>query len=296
MNWTLRRATRASKKILANAEYQLRASLLHHAHSVRHYSILGSLRVNSDQTQVIYQQGSNSTYERKGSQQVSTVGLDEKRAFTLNVAISASGVLLPFQAIFKGKTKASLPSVSSLSRDEATRLGFFFEFSGTDNYWANLGTMKSFVINILVPYFTAEKERLLLDPLQECIWQLDVWSVHASLEFQTWMFNNYHWIILDYIPGGCTGLWQPCDVGIQRMLKLSVEHSQQTTIVREVYSQLQGGAGPCDILLDTRLGTLRDHVPATLVDVYHSINNPQRIQKASYSFQYYDNVVTSNIL
>jgi hypothetical protein len=80
------------------------------------------------------------------------------------------------------------------------------------------------------------------------------------------------------------------------MLKLSVKHSQQTTIVCEVYSQLQGGAGPCDILLDTRLGTLRDRVPATLVDVYHSINNPQRIQKASYSFQYYDNVVTSNIL
>ncbi|KAF8337959.1 uncharacterized protein EI90DRAFT_3118411 [Cantharellus anzutake] len=50
--------------------------------------------------------------------------------------------------------------------------------------------------------------------------------------------------------------------------------------MREVYSQLQGGAGPCDILLNTRLGTLRDRVPATLIDVYHSINNPQRIQKA----------------
>src|SRR5260370_36653645 len=52
--------------------------------------------------------------------------------------ISASGVLLPFQAIFKGKTKVSLPSASSLCSDEADRLDFLFEFSGTDNYWANI--------------------------------------------------------------------------------------------------------------------------------------------------------------
>jgi hypothetical protein len=38
--------------------------------------------------------------------------------------------------------------------------------------------------------------------------------------------------------------------------------------------------------------TLRDRVPATLVDAYHSINNPQRIQKVIYSFQ--SNAATSN--
>ncbi|KAF8331406.1 uncharacterized protein EI90DRAFT_2920527, partial [Cantharellus anzutake] len=93
--------------------------------------------VNSDQMQVIYQQSSALTYERKGSRQVSTIGPDEKQAFTLNVAISASGVLLPFQVIFKGKTKASLPAPGSPSHDEANQLGFLFEFSGSDNYWAN---------------------------------------------------------------------------------------------------------------------------------------------------------------
>ena len=142
--------------------------------------------------------------------------------------------------------------------------------------------MKSFVIVILVPYFITEKEHLSLDPLQECIWQLDIWSVHASLEFRTWMFDNYPWIILNYIPGGCTGLWQPCDVGIQHILKLAVKHSQQTTVIHKVYSQMQQGIGTCNISLDTRLSMLRDHVPATLVDMHHSINNATWIQKVSY--------------
>ena len=82
------------------------------------------------------------------------------------------------------------------------------------------------------------------------------------------------------------GLWQPCDVGIQHMLKLAVKHSQQSAVVREVSSQLQTGMKAHNITLDTKLGTLRDHVPATLIDAYHSINNPQRIQKASYCFYY----------
>ncbi|KAF8322788.1 uncharacterized protein EI90DRAFT_2936860 [Cantharellus anzutake] len=130
--------------------------------------------------------------------------------------------------------------------------------------------MKSFVTNILVPYFSAKKGHLSLDPVQECIWQLDIWSVHASLEFWSWIFDNYPWIILDYVPGGCTGLWQPCDVGVQCLLKLMVKQSQQTTIAREIHSH----AGPSDISLDTRLGMLRNRVPATLVDAYHLINNP----------------------
>ena len=142
--------------------------------------------------------------------------------------------------------------------------------------------MKSFVIVILVPYFITEKEHLSLDPLQECIWQLDIWSIHASPKFQTWMFDNYPWIILNYIPGGCMGLWQPCDVGIQCILKLAVKHSQQTTVIYKVYSQMQQGIGACNISLDTRLSMLRDHVPATLVDVHHSINNAMWIQKVSY--------------
>lgn len=201
----------------------MHTSLLRQAYSVHHYMIPCELWVNSDQTQVIYQQNSTSTYETKGSCQVSTVGHDEKRAFTLNVAVSASGMLLPFQAIFQGKTPASLPSRNAPCYHKAMELGFIFGISSNDTYWANIEMMKTFVTLILVPYFDTHKQWLGLELDQECIWQLDVWPVHVSLEFHTWMHENYPWIILDYIPGGCTGLWQPCDVSIQHPLKHAVK-------------------------------------------------------------------------
>ena len=181
--------------------------------------IPSNLQVNSNQTQVIYQQSSALTYKRKGSCQISTIGLDKKQAFTLNVAISASGALLPFQAIFKGKTMASLPTANSLCYNEADQLSFLFEFSGTDNYWANIKIMKSFVTLILVPYFITEKE---------CLWQLKfgLFTHHShfrlgclttilglflimSLE-DVWVFGNPEMLVFNIVIGKRTSPDRKC--------------------------------------------------------------------------------------
>lgn len=72
------------------------------------------------------------TWSQTGAKQVGMVGMDEKRAFTLVVGVVADGSLLPFQAVFVGKTKASIPSATdSPNYDEAIDAGFKFECSGT---------------------------------------------------------------------------------------------------------------------------------------------------------------------
>lgn len=131
------------------------------------------------------------------------------------VGISMSGELLPFQAIYRGKSSASLPSPKALGYKKATQeLNFQFEYSKTDNHWSTIGTMKSYVTGILVPYFKSHQKQLKL-PNQICVWQIDCWSVHRSLEFLTWMTVTYPWIHIHFVPANCTGLFQPCDVGIQ---------------------------------------------------------------------------------
>ncbi|KIJ50335.1 hypothetical protein M422DRAFT_94935, partial [Sphaerobolus stellatus SS14] len=50
-------------------------------------------------------------------------------AFTVVTAISASGKLLPFQAIFKGKGQHSCPSVKAEMYHECIDLGMCFKFS-----------------------------------------------------------------------------------------------------------------------------------------------------------------------
>jgi hypothetical protein len=49
------------------------------------------------------------TWNPKGEKHISTVRMDEKRAFTLVLTISASGKLLPMQTIYFGQIAASCP-------------------------------------------------------------------------------------------------------------------------------------------------------------------------------------------
>ncbi|KAH9955279.1 hypothetical protein BGW80DRAFT_1112687, partial [Lactifluus volemus] len=97
-----------------------------------------------DQTQLVYAPGNRMTWAQTGSKQVAVVGMDEKQAFTLLVSVAADGTILPFQAIFQGKTKLSLPATSSPNYDNAMKARFKFEFSGTKTYWSNQETMRAF--------------------------------------------------------------------------------------------------------------------------------------------------------
>ncbi|KAF8231623.1 hypothetical protein L208DRAFT_1276086 [Tricholoma matsutake] len=102
--------------------------------------------------------------------------------------------------------------------------------------------MGSFVNKILAQYFDEEKIALHLPLSQKALWSIDVWSVHRSDEFQNWMKKMHPTIILDFIPGGCTGVAQPCDVGIQRPWKLSIKRSYHEDIISEIVDQLKDKA------------------------------------------------------
>ncbi|KAG2140340.1 hypothetical protein BD769DRAFT_1332145, partial [Suillus cothurnatus] len=74
---------------------------------------------------------------------------------------------------------------------------------------------------------------------QECVLQLDVWLVHKSVQFCTWLDQQYPWIKYRFVPGGCTRIAQPCDVGIQCPFKLAIKQSKHADIVEELLSLLK---------------------------------------------------------
>jgi hypothetical protein len=277
LKWVMRKPTKAAQKVPVDAALQIEISFFRCVLTVRDAPIRhAAFHVNMDQTQLVYQTGGGLTFEVVGSTQVPVVGLEEKRAFMLVVAVSSGGDLLPFQVIFKGKTLQSVPSRKAPRRDEADQLGFRFEPSCTDTYWSNLGTMKAWVTQILVPYWQGKMVEY-GTPNQECLLQLDAWKVHRSKEFREWLHAEYPWIVTDFIPAGCTGLWQPCDVGIQRPLKLAIKQCQQNDLVQTTLLQLESGIDPSQIKVDATLGTLRESAVSWLVSAYHQINKPDII-------------------
>jgi hypothetical protein len=277
MNWSERKATRAAHKLPENWEDICEKSLLRIAQDMKEEDIPAALYVNTDQTQAVYAQGSNLTWTQTGSAQVSVVGEDEKRAFTAVVSVSNSGVLLPFQAIYMGKSNRSCPDKSARSYDETQAAKFRFEYSNTGTYWSTQQTMHDLVDHIISPYFSEQKEKLGLPESQKSIWQIDVWSVHRSKEFRGWMKAHHPNIIMHYVPAGCTGVFQACDVGIQRIFKHSLKRSYHQDVVAEILDQIDGGNET--IIVEKKLGVLRDRSVGWLWDAYETLNNEQTVKK-----------------
>ncbi|KAG9125184.1 hypothetical protein FRC07_008640 [Ceratobasidium sp. 392] len=280
LGWSFRRATRAAQKTPSNAPTLLRQSFLRLACLIRDEDIPACCIVNADQTQVVYSAGTDSTWNERGQRQVGVLGADEKRAFTLVAGISMSGSAIPPQVIYAGKTARCTPDPSSSGFARAQESGICFIPSGTTSYWSSFATMQLYVTDHLVPYFLDQIRMNNLPTNQRCVFQIDCWSVHRSAQFRNWMTANYPWIVLQYVPGGCTGLFQACDVGIQRLLKLAIQQACHEDIIQETLDLLEAGADPSEIANDTTLKTLRNRSVRWVLEGYNSINNSDLVKKA----------------
>jgi hypothetical protein len=110
MGWSEHHATKAAQKRPANCKEVLTEAWIWEAYIIHNHDIPAGLHVNTNQTQLMYQQGTKTTWNKSGAKQVATIGQEEKCAFTLIPSILASGILLPMQAIFMGKTTSSYPN------------------------------------------------------------------------------------------------------------------------------------------------------------------------------------------
>ena len=262
LGWSKRCGTQAGRKVPTDAMDQMKNHAFRLAVDIRDHSIPASCCANSDQTGFTYNKPGTSTYDPIGTNQVTIIGKEDKRSFTIMVGVSMSREVLPFQIMYAGMTAGSLPEVNDpksafkAANDEAKRLRFRFESTKVPgNHWSNINTMKSYVRNVLSVYFN-EKRTLLKRKNQVCLWTIDCWSVHRSQEFHDWMRDNYPWILIRYVPGGCTGLIQPCDVGIQRILKHAMKKTVLSHIVKETVAHLDNNEDPETILLTKTVGVL----------------------------------------
>ncbi|TFK59470.1 hypothetical protein BDN72DRAFT_780690 [Pluteus cervinus] len=277
----MRRATRAGGKLPEDPDTVLFDAFLRIAYNIKIENIVEDLLVNSDQTQMVLAQGGTISYAPVGSKQVATCGMDEKRAVTVLVSLTNSGVLLPFQTIYKGSSARSLPEPDSPHYQDALGKGFLFNVSNTSTYWSTIETMKKFVDETLTPYFDRIVEEKNLPADQHRIWYIDSWSVHRSDEFLSWMALNHPLIIVIFVPARMTGFFQPCDVGFQRIFKHSLKQSAHEDVVKEVLAKFQKGTKPEAVSLDTTIKVLRNRTPRWLWVAYNKLNKPDIIKKVS---------------
>ena len=134
MSCSLRQGTQAAQKLPNDWEDKCEHSFLRKVYVIKEHDIPIELYINSDQTQVVYAPGNRMMWSPIGAKQVAIVGVDEKQAFTLMVSIATDGTLLPFQAIYMGSTKVSLPNPAAKNYSGLLKAGTKLKASGTKTY------------------------------------------------------------------------------------------------------------------------------------------------------------------
>lgn len=146
--------------------------------------------------------------------------------FTLVVASSCGGDILPFQSVWGGTSDASLPKATASRRAEADALGFTYDHGDT-RHWSSLETTKNvstdqqltvtkyntltysskWVQNTLIKHFDKVRAEENLPPDSPGILYIDAWPVHTAKSspecFIPWMTRNHPNIKLIFVPAGC---------------------------------------------------------------------------------------------
>lgn len=196
-----RRGTSTNQKVPADFEQQLfdfrRAVLrLRHRHMYPLWDIM-----NMDQTMVRFDMVPSRTNNRKGMKQVRTKTTKaEKRGFTVALLAAADGTKLPAFVLFKERN-GEIPRRARLQLQVPDNI----RVTATRNGWMTREALLSWIQRILGP---SHSRRLLV---------LDSYAAHRTAEARAAFDEND--VDLVYVPGGCTALAQPVDVGIAKPFK-----------------------------------------------------------------------------
>lgn len=141
-----RRVTACSKSLPHDASEQVDRFVKRCASLVHLFQIKPELVVNLDQSGSRLTPSASYTYAQVGSKRATVQTHDDKRQITIVVGSTLSGLLLPLQFIFGGKTQQCLPLDERLGPETVKQIkSEGHDLTFTENHWSSLGTMIEYV-------------------------------------------------------------------------------------------------------------------------------------------------------
>ena len=162
--------------------------------------------LNMDQTPVFFAMSAKRTLELIGKKtiHIRTTADDTKRA-TVAVTIAADGTVLPAMVVFKGT------ATGRIARHELGTYPTTNHYRCQDNAWMDEAVMLAWVDEVLAPYVATAPDHVV--PLLV----LDSYRCHmmGSVVQRIQELG----VEVQHIPGGCTSLCQPVDIGFNKPFK-----------------------------------------------------------------------------
>lgn len=130
------------------------------------------------------------------------------------------------------------------------------------------------MVRILKPYIEEKIAVNQLPPDQRAILLIDCYPVHIGLDFRTYVWTEFPNIFLIFVPANCTGIFQPADVGLQRIIKHQLRQAALRFLVAEHRKQVKSGLTPEQVKVTTSLPVLRDASVRGIVDAWQFMTGP----------------------
>lgn len=232
------------------------------------HSIPADLIINSDQTGINLVPAGHWTLEQRGAQRVEICGVGDKRQITATFAATMSGLFLPMQLLYSGKTNRCHPKYTFPPS---------FDVYHTPNHWSNTETCLRFVSNIIVPYVIEKRKQLKLGDSHPALLIFDAFSGQCGEPISDALEENK--ILVVKVPGKCTDKLQPLDLSVNKPAKDFLRGKFGTWYATLVQKELDAGKGPSEIKVDMSMAVIKEVSATWLTGLYDHLCSSQDIIK-----------------
>ena len=227
------------------------------------HDIPDELVINYDQTPLSYVSSPNHTLEVQGATSVPLVGKGKKKQITGTFAVTKSGVFLPMQIIYEGKTDRCHPRGIEFPEG--------FNVTHSENHWSNEEKAIEHLQMVIFPYLEKAKEDLNLPQDQKSLLIFDVFKGQITQRVLDLIAEND--CVCVYVPPNLTHIFQVLDLWINGYAKQFLNGKFSEWYSAQITKQLERGVDIYNVKVETTLTVMKPIHAQWIIGLYDNLRN-----------------------
>lgn len=255
------------RKLPSNWQDMAKAFILRISSVVNMFKISKEFILNFDETGLLLFSASTQTWGQRGSQQVDGRTKGDKAQRTVIPCLSADGKVVLCTTVWAGKTAQCLPK-----KDVSEKYpNVLHDYSET--HWSTPIVIERFILRLYSLYILRLCREKNLDPT-DVYWILliDVYSSHIDKAMLARIKETLPTLIILYVPAGCTGVLQMCDIEFNAWFKRHICAFVGDYIQQRTLDQLAAGVPPENVVFDHNLDDLKHIFTASISSALYNVD------------------------
>ena len=183
-------------------------------------------------------------------------GIANKRNITLTLTVTMDGKAVPFQAIYKGKTKQSLPKVTFPTA---------CSLSANMKHHSNTQEVLKHLKEIVIPYVQAETKKL------EILINFHVFRGQKTEEVKSLLRENK--IVYKYVTNNMTADFQVLNLTVNKWVKGIMMDKFNNWSAETLRKELDAGKSLDEISTKFKLTTMKPLHAKWVIDVFNQLSS-----------------------